>query len=229
MQKVAARVTAIQRDQDGRTTAEIACPPEAIPGAGQYALAWAPADRDSPLATALFPARRKQRSFIAAPQVPDSWTPGTRLELRAPLGHGFSPPENCRRVALAAFDSSLQRLLPLIFQATSNQADVTVFTDTALPHIPSAVEVFPLSDLPTVLTWADYLALDLPRSAIPGLRARLGLAPGAAPNCPAQALVFTAMPCGGDAECGACALPYRRKWKLVCKDGPVFDLNDLDW
>jgi NAD(P)H-flavin reductase len=229
MQKVAGRIIAIQRDQDGRTTAEIACPPESIPGAGQYALAWAPADQDSPLATALFPAKRKQHSFIAAPQVPASWTPGTRLEMRAPLGLGFSPPENCRRVALAAFDSGLQRLLPLIFQAISNEAAVTVFADTALPRIPAAVEVLPLSDLPTVLAWADYLALDLPRSAIPGLRARLGLAPGAALACPTQALVLTAMPCGGDAECGACALPYRHKWKLVCRDGPVFDLNDLEW
>jgi NAD(P)H-flavin reductase len=229
MQKVTGRVIAIQRDQDESTLAEIACPPETIPGAGQYALAWAPADRDSPLATTLFPARRKQHSFIAAPQVPESWTPGTRVALRGPLGHGFSPPENCRRIALATFDSSLQRLLPLIFQAVSNQADVTVFSDTALPRIPAAVEVFPLSDLPSVLTWADYLALDLPRNAIPGLRKQLGLAPGIAPGCPAQALVFTAMPCGAAAECGACALQSRRSWKLVCEDGPVFDLNELAW
>jgi len=229
MPKVTGRVAAIKVDRDGSRLAEIACPPEAIPGAGQYVLAWAPADRDSPLATTVFSARRKQNSFLAAPQLPASWAPGTQLEMRGPLGHGFSPPANCRRVALAAFDRGLQRLLPLIFQAISNQADVTVFSDTALPGIPAAVEVFPLGDLPTVLTWADYLALDLPRRAIPHLRERLGLAPGVALACPTQALVFTAMPCGGAAECGACALPSRRSWKLACKEGPVFDLNDLEW
>lgn len=229
MQKVTGRVIAIQRDQDGSTLAEIACPPEAIPEAGQYDLAWAPAEWDSPLATVVFPARRKQHSFLAAPRLPVSWAPGTSLELRGPLGHGFSPPENCKRIALAALDGGLQRLLPLIFQAVSNQADVTVFSDTALPRIPTAVEVFPLSDLPTVLTWADYLALDLPRHAIPDLRKQLGLAPGVAPACPAQVLVASAMPCGAAAECGACALQSGRPWKLVCKHGPVFDLNELAW
>ena len=35
------------------------------------------------------------------------------------------------------------------------------------------------------------------------------------------------MPCGGAAECGICAVPFGRGWKLACKDGPVFELNPL--
>jgi NAD(P)H-flavin reductase len=35
------------------------------------------------------------------------------------------------------------------------------------------------------------------------------------------------MPCGGVADCGACAVETRLGWKLACEDGPVFDLIDL--
>jgi dihydroorotate dehydrogenase electron transfer subunit len=44
-----------------------------------------------------------------------------------------------------------------------------------------------------------------------------------------KALVMTPIPCGGIAECGACAVPAHRGWKLACRDGPVFNLNELAW
>jgi hypothetical protein len=31
------------------------------------------------------------------------------------------------------------------------------------------------------------------------------------------------------ADCGVCGVKGRRGWRLACKDGPVFDLNDLEW
>jgi NAD(P)H-flavin reductase len=40
---------------------------------------------------------------------------------------------------------------------------------------------------------------------------------------------MAAMPCSGLADCGVCAVPARRGYKLACKDGPVFDLDELDW
>jgi NAD(P)H-flavin reductase len=46
--------------------------------------------------------------------------------------------------------------------------------------------------------------------------------------CPAQALFYSPMPCGGAADCGVCALRTRHGVKLVCKDGPVFNLEELD-
>jgi len=36
------------------------------------------------------------------------------------------------------------------------------------------------------------------------------------------------MPCGGLGDCGLCAVDLKRGWKLACKDGPVFDLNELE-
>jgi hypothetical protein len=43
----------------------------------------------------------------------------------------------------------------------------------------------------------------------------------------AQVLIRTSMPCGGIAECGVCAVPLKSKWKMACKDGPVFEWQAL--
>jgi len=31
-----------------------------------------------------------------------------------------------------------------------------------------------------------------------------------------------------NADCGICAVPLKSDWKLACKDGPVFDWQELD-
>ncbi len=122
----------------------------------------------------------------------------------------------------------LARLQPLLTDALEKGAAVALFTDNAPPGLPSAVEVNPLETLNEALAWADYLALDLPASELPGLARRLGVERGLRHlPCPAQALVGLPLPCGGLADCGACAVETRRGWKLACQDGPVFDLIDL--
>jgi hypothetical protein len=88
------------------------------------------------------------------------------------------------------------------------------------------VEVGPLSGLAEALAWADFLALDIPLVKLPDLGQILGVNLRQ-PPCPAQALVAVDMPCGGAAECGACGVKVSGKWKLACKDGPVFDLGKL--
>ena len=133
------------------------------------------------------------------------------------------------RVALGIFGDELGRLLPVVDAAGKGQADVALFTDLPLPRLPASVEVRPLASLPEAPGWADWLALDLPLEALAGLRACLGLAPRMRLACAAQALIHTAMPCSGIGTCGACAVPHRQGWKLACKDGPVFDLDQLEW
>ena len=209
-------------------TAWIECPKAAIPVAGRYVMTWSPEDSDAPLATPLFAARIEAGGFQSAPAIPGAWEPGTRLQLRGPLGKGFTPPANLRRLALASLDESMSRLQPLMQTALDQGAAVALFTDHALPSLPSAVEANPLESLREALTWTDYLAVDLPSQAILELSQRLELERGSrALPCPAQALVHLAMPCGALAGCGACAVETRGGWKLACEDGPVFDLIDL--
>jgi dihydroorotate dehydrogenase electron transfer subunit len=111
------------------------------------------------------------------------------------------------------------------------QSDIAValFSDSPIPNIPSAVEIYPVQDLQEALAWADILMLDMTVDELERLRGRLRMKPEDRLPCSAQALILTAMPCSGIAECGACFVPGRRKWKQACQDGPVFDLNELTW
>jgi hypothetical protein len=149
--------------------------------------------------------------------------------MRGPLGKGFTLPANVGRLALAALGESPARLLPLAFQTREQGGEIVLFCDKKLPALPADIEVLPLKELPDGLEWANYLAMDLPAEAIPTLKTLLGSHPHNGLPCPAQALVTIPMPCAGVGECNVCAIRGRRKWKLVCKDGPAFNLEELRW
>ena len=206
----------------------LALPPDSpgsAPKPGQYLLAHRPDAPDEPLATPVFlgsgPARSEAGFWLAAP-LPSSWQPGSELALRGPLGHGFRLPAGLRRLALLAWDSPA-RLLPLAERALKEGADVALYCDADLPGppaLPALIEAAPRRSYQDALNWADLLALDVPPEAL----AELDLEPGRRLPCPVQALISLPMPCGGLADCGACAVLLRRGWKLACVDGPVFEL-----
>jgi hypothetical protein len=215
--------------QDGMgRTAWIECAKAAVPAPGRYVMAWSPEEAEAPLATPLWAARIEATGFLAAAPIPAAWEPGAALQLRGAHGSGFNPPANLRRLALASLGQDIARLQPLLLEALEQDAAVALFADHTLPSLPSAVEANPLEALGEALTWADYLALDLPAQRIPDLSGLLRVERGARNlPCPVQALVYLPMPCGGLADCGACAVETRGGWKLACDDGPVFDLIDL--
>ena len=218
---------------DGLSAARISCPPRMIPPAGTYLLAYVP-DSNLPLATAVFaaglftsPYRVRADSFIIAPPTPESWTPGVRLGLRGPLGHGFAMPASARRIALVAFDSSPRRLLALLDAAFEQTAEVTLICESPLDDLPLQVEVQPLGALAEVCSWADYLAVDAARESLPSLKQIMGNINPLKISGQAEILVRTPMPCGALAECGVCSVELRSGIQLACEDGPVFDLKSL--
>jgi hypothetical protein len=219
-------VTEIQLDSSGNMAAWITCPPQAIPAPGQYIIT---AGGDTVLPTPLFSGKHSINGFLAAPPVPSHWVPGTGLQLRGPLGNGFQIPSHAQRLAFVAVEGTSARLLPLAHQALGDNRSVALFTDAPLPPIPLALEVHPLSALPEFISWADFLAVDLPMQALPRLRQVFCLSPEERLPCQGQALVLAPMPCGTLADCGVCALKVRGTWELACKEGPVFNLNELDW
>jgi hypothetical protein len=228
MRTYQASVREIVWQPEAGRSARIDCPPTAIPTPGRYVLAWSPEDADAPLAVPLFAALALEDGFIAAPPTPHHWEPGTPLRLRGPLGRGFEPPAQLRRLALAAIGPSLARLGALMDEALAQGAEVALFTDAALPNLPPAVEANPLSGLGEALTWADFLALEIPLEELHGLSKLLGVEPNIhSLPCLAQIFVLSPMPCGGVAACGACSLETRHGWKLACEDGPVFPIEEL--
>jgi hypothetical protein len=223
------RVSEVRLGSSGRLEGLVVCPPGAVPPAGRFLSAHAPAEVDAPLATPLFLSQRATGGFWAASPFPSTWSPGTELILRGPLGTGFELPASVTRLALAALGDSPARLLPLARTALERDCAVTLYTDAQLPGLPSTLEIYPLASLREALNWPDLLALDLPLGHLPALRDLLGVRPGDPLPCSAQALIWTPMPCVGIAECGACAVPSRRGYKLACADGPVFPLHNLEW
>jgi NAD(P)H-flavin reductase len=227
MQTLEGRVNQVQLDQQGAISAWITCPLPKMPSPGQYLFAWAPSDTDTPTGVPLFPARVSGDGFLATPPLPPAWTPGTELYMRGPLGNGFALPASIRRLALAALDDSVARLLPLAALASQRGCAVTLFADGPLPTLPVSYEAYPLRNLPENLTWADLLAIELPLQRLSELHNVLGVAGSENLPCPAQVLIYTGMPFAGLAECGACAISTRRGYRLACMDGPVFDFHEI--
>lgn len=207
-------------------SARIDCPPELIPTPGQYLLAHTPAS-NSPTADSVFFSRSAPNGFIAATPVPNSWSPGTTLNLRGPLGHGFIIPAAARKIALIAFDDSPTRLHGLIPLALKQGAEIVLLCDSPANDLPEVVEVQPLRAMPEILRWADFAAIDVARENLNQLREKMGEGKQAKAQCEAQVLIRTQMPCGALAECGVCAVVIRHQWKMACKDGPVFDWKEI--
>ncbi|MBE0682779.1 MAG: hypothetical protein IH589_12790 [Anaerolineales bacterium] len=204
----------------------VECPRELIPAPGQYLLAHTNAS-DEPLADPVFFSRSAPNGFLTAPPAPNAWMPGTTLNLRGPLGHGFTIPVAARKIALIAFDDSPARLHGLIFLALKQNAEVVLLCDSQVNDLPEVVEVQPVKAMQDVLLWADYAAVDVSRGEVNQLREKVLEQRQVRARCEAQVLICTQMPCGALAECGICAVTIGRHWKMACKDGPVFDLNEL--
>jgi hypothetical protein len=214
------------REIFGDGCARIQCATRLIPKPGQYLSAHAAAT-DSLLPVPLFFSAPAPLGFRCAPPLPAEWRPGTSLVLRGPLGRGFSLPASTRKVALIAFDDSAARLRGLIHAALGQNAEVTLLCDSPPDDLPEAVEVQPLKAASEVIPWAEYAAVDVERGNLDRLKEMLGKRDQASAGREAQVLVRAPMPCGALAECGVCALPHRHGWRMICRDGPVFELGEV--
>lgn len=206
--------------------ARIQCAPGRVPQAGQYLSAHTDASRTL-LPVPLFLSAPAPLGFRCAPPLPPEWRPGTSLVLRGPLGRGFRLPSSARKVALVAFDDSAARLRGLLHAALEQGAEVTLICDAPTDDLPEAVEVQPLKAVFEVVLWAEYAAVDVERGSLDRLREMLGKQGQASAGCEAQVLVRAPMPCSALAECGVCALPNRHGWRMLCRDGPVFELGEV--
>ena len=210
----------------------VECPAEALARPGQYIQAHATQNSDAALATTLFPVSLPETkggfsSLEMLSSEPVDWLPGTTLQLRGPLGKGFSLPQDANRVSLIALDNHPARLLPLLAQALAQNAAVALFCDTPPAGLPSAIEVNPLSAYQDAMQWADTTTFDIPIQKLKTLRQQLNIPFDLPLPSDAQALIHSPMPCSALAECGICSIKVQRAEVLTCKDGPVLKLKHL--
>jgi hypothetical protein len=129
-------------------------------------------------------------------------------------------------VGLVAFEDSPARLKGLIRLALKQAAAVVLVGNSTPDSLPDDVEVQPISTLQEIAEWADYLACDVERENLNQLKERLGRQEQLAGK-EVQVLIHTPVPCGGVADCGACAVKLKSDWRLACKEGPVFDWSEV--
>lgn len=170
-------------------------------------------------------------------------TPGDHTPIFGPLGHGFSVRSGARNLLLvaggigvapfawfaderAARGDSLTLLLGArsadqLFPAELLQPEVEVVTCTDDGSAGRRARVSEL--MPDYLLWADQVFACGPTPMFRAMAAELRRA---AWRKPVQALLEERMACG-TGICYSCAVQTRRGLRLVCKDGPCFDLRDV--
>jgi hypothetical protein len=219
-----AKVIEIRSDYRGHPMALLESSSWLAPAPGQYLLT---CDDDRMLPFPLFAAGKTSQGVLIAPPIPERWQPGTVLELSGPFGKGYQLSKNVQHLMLVVLGGTIDRILPMGISALNQDTSVTLFADAPLPALPPSIEAYPLSLIAENLQWADFVIADMPIASLADWRERFGMPMDEPLPCPGQALVISPMPCGGLADCGVCAIPFRRTWKMCCKDGPVFDLNNL--
>jgi hypothetical protein len=131
-----------------------------------------------------------------------------------------------QRLALIALGETNARLLPLATASLVDNLSITLFSDAMFRELPSSMEAYPLNDLQESVSWADFIAVDVPLESLDQLAEYFSTASQGL-FARGQVLVRTSMPCSTFGDCGVCAVKVKRSWKLACKDGPVFDLQAL--
>lgn len=212
---------------NGEVCVQLKTLPFLQPIAGQFFQVFA-ADSEDLLPTLLYPCRVNSNELILCGDIPKSWAPGTDLHLRGPRGNGFHLPPLIHRLALTTLDQcSVNRLLVLADTALANRAEVSLFTNQHPSDLAPEIEVLPLEELTQAKDWADYLAAVLQPGQFNAFRNSLQLNPGRKIPFNVEVMLQISMICDESSACGVCSVYTSRRWRLACKDGPVFPLDDL--
>jgi len=169
--------------------------------------------------------------------------PGDAVYCWGPLGHGFEVKRASQHLLLVGGGIGIAPLVWLADEAVRQRKNVTLIAGGR-----SAAQVFPASLLPPEvelvattedgslgrkglateafaehLDWCDQAFACGPN---PMFAAMADVARSARARRPVQALLEENMGCGSGI-CYGCAVKTRRGMRLVCKDGPRFELRDV--
>jgi dihydroorotate dehydrogenase electron transfer subunit len=164
---------------------------------------------------------------------------GARVKLFGPLGNGFSIAPGSNNLLLVAGGNGIAPLYFLAQDALREKRSVTSLYGTAdnkrrsiPPHIKlvSATEDGSVGHqgmitdlLPNFISWADQIFACGPTSMYQTMATQNLLK-----TKPVQISLEVRMGCGLGV-CYGCTIKTRSGLKQVCKDGPVFNLDDILW
>jgi dihydroorotate dehydrogenase electron transfer subunit len=167
---------------------------------------------------------------------------GDRIDSFGPLGRPFQIEPRTRTVLLVGEGPGVAALLLAAREALGRGASVTLLVAAGdaellppaflLPGdvefqggLGAATDLLAQSDPRTSVQWADQLLGALPEARLPALRDAVQAGRMRWGRGFASVLIDAQLPCGVG-TCGACAIELRRRTRLACADGLVFDLRD---
>jgi len=160
---------------------------------------------------------------------------GVELDIVGPLGHGWTLRPTTRNALLIGEERQLSALTLLAQRALEQDIAVTLINQSATASYPPALlspeveyHVIPLLQggdalLAETLRWADAAYLSVSRETSLALYGTFERLRG---KNFAQGTVSQPLTCG-TGICFACSVETRLGQKLVCQDGPVFDLREI--
>jgi len=173
---------------------------------------------------------------------------GATLEVLGPLGKGWQVDPGVRSVALVGTAALSGALFGLAHRAVRQGLAVTVMLgiDAALAApppflLPAATEYNTIHETDAgtaatrllddqVLRWADMLAIALPTEQLPVIAQRIRTVRLQWSRGFAQASLLASsgsqLLCSVGV-CGVCAIEAKQQRRLICSDGPIFDLRDI--
>jgi dihydroorotate dehydrogenase electron transfer subunit len=160
---------------------------------------------------------------------------GDKLDILGPAGNGFSIDPDSHNLLLAAGGMGLAPLVYLAEYQIKKGYSVKLLAGAktgglllAAKSIPAGVEYqkgFVTSLLQKQSNWADQIFICGP---LPMYQAIVKNSDILLARKPTQVSLETRMGCGMGI-CYSCTIKTSQGLKQVCKDGPVFNLNDVDW
>lgn len=168
---------------------------------------------------------------------------GDEITCFGPLGRGYELEEDTQNVLLVAGGLGVAAVIALADEAIAAGKAVTLLqgtrhADQLFPHdlLPTDIEAVSATEdgsaghhgrvtelLPKYLSWADQVFACGPN---PMFAAMADVVKAARSRKPVQALLEERMGCG-TGVCYGCAVFTRKGVRLVCKDGPRFDLRTV--
>ncbi|MBI2853877.1 MAG: dihydroorotate dehydrogenase electron transfer subunit [Chloroflexi bacterium] len=169
---------------------------------------------------------------------------GDEIDMLGPLGNGFSITGRSRRLLLLAGGIGLAPLKFLAESAASQGHQVVLLVGTR-----NTAEQYPIDLLPShghvvkitedgsagkkglVTDFISEFAPEVDQAFAcgpEGMYRELMRVRGSMQSVPVQVSLEVRMGCGIGA-CLSCTIRTNSGLKHVCKDGPVFDLDDIDW